>query len=83
MEFQDELAEVLGRMDLANPVIQLETSPGGKVGGYVVSRAFEGKSQMDRQNMVWDFLEGVLTKEQQLRIISILTLIPDEADVAA
>lgn len=83
MGFKEELTKVLNEMDLPDILIQLDTSSGGKVGGYIVSSVFEGKSQIDRQDLVWNYLEGVLPKDKQLRIISLLTLTVDEADTAA
>lgn len=83
MEFKDELTNVLNEMGLSDILVQLDTNPGGKVGGYIVSSAFEGKSQIDRQDIVWNYLEDVLPKDKQLRIISLLTLTADEADTAA
>ena len=83
MEIKDELEAVLKSMGLENAEIQLETNGAGKVGGYILSETFAGKSQLERQDMVWDFLGKRLTKQKQLKIISLLTLTPAEADIPA
>ena len=64
---------------IANPEFELEETPGGKVGGFIISPTFEGKSQIERQNMVWDYLDDNLDKEQILHIVSLVTVTPDEA----
>jgi len=58
--------------------ILLETTPTRKVGGFVVSRAFEGKSQMQRQRHIWRLLEKNLDNKELNRIVGILTFTPAE-----
>ena len=83
MEFKEELEVALNARGLENAEIQLDTNGAGKVGGYILSETFSGKSQLERQDMVWDFLGERLTKQKQLKIVSLLTLTPAEADIPA
>jgi len=85
MALRDEIVSTLSRPDsrLTEPQFDLEETAGGKVGGFVISPAFEGMAQIDRQNMVWDYLESHLTKEQLLGIVSLVTLTPDEVKTEA
>lgn len=54
-------------------------TPNGKVGGFIISPTFAGKSQIERQNMVWGCLDGHLDHEHILHIVSLVTITPDEA----
>lgn len=83
MEILAEVKEVLSRMGLVDPLVELEVAPNGKVGGFVISRSFERVDPSDRQSMVWKEFEAHLSLEKQLQIISVITLTPDEAGLAA
>lgn len=63
---------------IADPKFDLKEMPGDKVGGFIISQTFVDKSQIERQNMVWDYLDNNLDKEQILHIISLVTVTPDE-----
>ena len=63
---------------IATPEFNLEETPSGKVGGFVISPTFVGKSQLERQNMLWDYLDDNLNQEQILHIVSLVTVTPDE-----
>jgi len=80
MAFKEELVELLRQPEsgLRDPYFDFEVTS-KKVGGFVISPSFEGMSQLDRQNMVWDYLDGRLPQEKLLRIISLITLTPAEA----
>jgi acid stress-induced BolA-like protein IbaG/YrbA len=62
-----------------SPELELEEAANGKVGGFVISTTFAGKPQLDRQNMLWDYLDHTLNREQILHIVSLVTLTPEEA----
>lgn len=81
MALKDELTAVMTDPEsgLEEPVLDLEEAPNGKVAGFIISRTFAGKSQLERQNMVWDYLDRRLKQKQILRIISLVTVTPDEA----
>ena len=55
---------------IATPEFNLEETPSGKVGGFVISPTFVGKSQLERQNMLWDYLDDNLNQEQILLLRS-------------
>lgn len=65
---------------IATPEFDLEETPGGKVGGFIISATFVGKSQIERQNIVWDYLDSNLDKKEILHIVSLVTVTPDEAE---
>ncbi len=81
MPFKEDLTETLRNpaSGIANPEFELEETPAGKVGGFVISPSFAGNSQIERQNMLWDYLDQVLTKEQGLGVVSLVTITPEEA----
>ena len=83
---KDELRQVLLELKAeADPPlhIEFEEARSGKIGGFILWKKFEGMTQRDRQNMIWDHLEKALPDEKRQRIITILTLTPAEADFAA
>ena len=77
-----EIKRVLKKLGLGELEIDMEESDSGKVGGFVVSKMFEGMSQLERQNYIWDHLEKELNEEQHRRIRLLLTLTPEESDDA-
>ena len=64
---------------IAAPELELEEAANGKVGGFVISTTFAGKPQLERQNMLWDYLDHTLNPDQVLHIVSLVTLTPEEA----
>jgi acid stress-induced BolA-like protein IbaG/YrbA len=60
--------------------IRLEKTQTGNVGGFVISARFVGKSQVERQEELWAELAKGLPPEKLRRIVSILTMTPDEID---
>ncbi|MHC4445247.1 MAG: BolA family protein [Planctomycetota bacterium] len=81
MALKDDLTTLISdpASGIENPVFELEEAPGDKVSGFIISPTFAGKTQIERQNMVWDYLDNNLDKEQILRIVSLVTVTPDEA----
>ncbi|GMV42458.1 MAG: hypothetical protein AMXMBFR64_41740 [Myxococcales bacterium] len=78
MDFQNKLAALLVNALGANTDCHLETSTSGRVGGIVISPAFSGKSQHERQELLWDELRVRLSKAEANNILALLTLTPDE-----
>ncbi len=64
--------------DIEEPEFDLQETPGGKVGGFIISPTFVGMSQIERQNMVWDYLDKNLDKREILHIVSLVTVTPEE-----
>jgi acid stress-induced BolA-like protein IbaG/YrbA len=52
------------------------------VQGFVVSGSFEGKSQTERQDQIWEGLKAKIPEDMLVKVVSILTLTPQEADDA-
>jgi acid stress-induced BolA-like protein IbaG/YrbA len=82
MERIAEIEKVFERLGLEKLEIDMEESGSGKIVGFVVSKSFEGMSQTERQNYVWDHLEKELSEEQHKRIRVIITMTPEESDEA-
>ena len=80
MPLKDKLTTTISSptSGIATPEFDLEETPAGKVGGFIISPSFAGKSQIERQNMLWDYLDKSLSKEQILRIVALVTVTPDE-----
>jgi acid stress-induced BolA-like protein IbaG/YrbA len=56
---QQRLKEVLtARLGLTSPRFMLETLPGGKVSGSVVSDSFAGMKDTERQRRIWAALDA-------------------------
>jgi acid stress-induced BolA-like protein IbaG/YrbA len=83
MALKTDLTSLLTERDspIRAPVLRLESVSGGKVAGFVISPTFRRMRQINRQNLVWDFLEEKLPRDKVLRIVSLITLTPEEADV--
>lgn len=64
---------------IMTPKFELEETPMGKVGGFIISPTFAGKSQIERQNMIWDYLDHKLDKTHILHIVTLVTVTPAEA----
>ncbi len=82
MDFREELENILIGIGLENPTFEIGVTPEGKVGGFVVSESFCGKSQIERQDMLWDRLDEILDEEKDLKIIALLTMTPAEVEDA-
>jgi acid stress-induced BolA-like protein IbaG/YrbA len=82
MDFKEELEMILSDIGLKNPTVEISVTPEGKVGGFVVSESFCGKSQIERQDMLWDRLDEILDEEKNLKIIALLTMTPAEVEDA-
>ena len=82
MALKEKLVTLISNPEskIENPEFDLEEMPGDKVGGFIISATFVGKSQIERQNLVWDYLDDNLDKEQILHIVSLVTVTPDEAE---
>lgn len=52
---------------------------GDGVAGYVVSDAFLGVGQIERQNLVWSYLKCALNESDARRVRAMITMTFDEA----
>ena len=73
----DRVKQVLKDIGYTDDEIFLEAI-GGKVAGHIISEAFRGESQIDRQNHLWAALEARLGPEELRSIAAILTMTPTE-----
>ena len=60
--------------------VKLEDAGEGKVAGYVVSTKFKGKTQAQRQELIWDGLRRKLSPKDLVKIVAILTMTPREIE---
>ncbi|MBI4955737.1 MAG: hypothetical protein HY908_27205 [Myxococcales bacterium] len=77
---EDEVTRALLAAGFTPAEIHLEVTPGGNVGGFVIAKRFAGQSQVERQQALWAQLRAELRPETLHRIVSILTMTPDEVD---
>ncbi len=82
MEFNEKLLNILIQMGLENPKLEMDETPAGRFGGFIISNTFAGISHIERQNMIWDKLDEVLDEEKRLKIIGLLTMTPEEVEEA-
>lgn len=80
MPLKEELTAILSAPDsgINQPRLDLEETPGGRVGGFVVSPTFAGMPQIDRQDLLWKCLDRNLDRERIQQIISLVTVTPEE-----
>jgi hypothetical protein len=71
-----KVRKVLQEMFPAPDRIQLKERDG--IIGTVVSSRFKGLEPLDRVNMIWDYLESRLSKEESSQIVIILAVTPQE-----
>lgn len=67
---------------IMDPVVELEETSTKKVAGFIISKTFSEMDQLDRQNKVWNYMEKVLQQEEVMKIVSLVTVTPDEADLS-
>ena len=77
---EEEVRRALVAAGYTADQIHLEQTQSGNVGGFVISSRFAGQSQVSRQEVLWSDLRKLLAPEQLHRIVSILTMTPDEMD---
>jgi len=80
MDIREELEKNILQLGLDNPKLELELTPTGRIGGFIISDSFLGKSQIERQNMLWDKLDNILDEEINSKVIGLLTMTPDEVE---
>ena len=81
MDLKDELIHTLSApgSGISDPQFDLEAMPTGKIAGFVVSKTFEGMPQIERQQKIWSVLDKTFSPEQLLKIVTLITVTPDEA----
>jgi acid stress-induced BolA-like protein IbaG/YrbA len=77
---EEEVRRALLEAGFTAEQIRLEVTASGNVGGFVISPRFAGQSQVDRQETLWAGLREHLAAEKLHRIVSILTMTPEEID---
>lgn len=56
MENIEKIKRVLEKLGLEELEIDMEESGSGKIGGFIVSKIFEGMSQLERQNYIYGII---------------------------
>jgi acid stress-induced BolA-like protein IbaG/YrbA len=80
MEYSEYISAI-NTSDIVEPIIEIESRGFGGLLIKVTSKTFEGMSQLDRQDLIWNHLEKVLNRDQIGCIIGILTVFPNEWDI--
>jgi acid stress-induced BolA-like protein IbaG/YrbA len=75
---EERMKEVLHDLGFTDDEIFLETTADGHVGGYIVSEAFRGESQINRQEQLWAKLRARMNDVELTHVTAILTLTPRE-----
>ena len=75
-----EVRKALVAAGFEDSEIHLELTQTGNVGGFVVSKKFEGHTQVAHQETLWAELDQPLLPERLQRIVSIFTMTPDEVE---
>ena len=68
-------------LKLKSPRFELESLPGGKLSGSIISDTFEGLSSSDRQKRIWDALDDEWGPEAPNKIGTLLAYSTQEWDV--
>ncbi len=58
--------------------LEIETFPGGRVSGFIVSDKFNNLGHLARQRMIWRLLRKKLTKSEQDKVLDFLAYTPEE-----
>jgi acid stress-induced BolA-like protein IbaG/YrbA len=74
----DKLKIALREIGYTDDEIHMEITASGKVGGHIISEAFRGESQLNRQNQLWNELRLRLTPGDLVNIVALLTVTPSE-----
>ncbi len=77
-EFYEKLKAMLLDIGYTDDELRLELTQSGKVGGHIISEAFRGESQTNRQNMLWNELQKRLSQGELSNIVALLTVTPAE-----
>ena len=73
-----QIVDALTNIGFANTEIHLEPTATGKVAGFLVSPRFAGMSQIERQEDLWRQLRSRLDNVTLSKVVTILTMTPDE-----
>lgn len=77
---KEEVTRALKRAGYVDDEIHLELTESGRVGGYLVSKKFEGMAQKKRQDTLWKQLAKHLDENKVSKIVAILTMTPAEIE---
>ena len=76
---QQQLISALEHLGYSPGEIQLDPPTStGRVGGFIVSHKFKGKTQTERQEELWEQLRSRFQAEDLTQIVALLTMTPDE-----
>jgi len=75
-KFVRKLNDLLREKFPAPDLIELEDDKG--IIGTIISTRFKNMEMMDRVNLIWDFLDENLTKEERRKIVLIIAMTPKE-----
>jgi acid stress-induced BolA-like protein IbaG/YrbA len=78
MKFKEKVRKVLEELELPGLEVEIEPGSGNRVVAEVVSDAFEGMYEHDRQDIVWRKLLDKLDDYEQTRVEFVHTTAPSE-----
>jgi acid stress-induced BolA-like protein IbaG/YrbA len=77
-DFLQRLTSVMGELGFGPGEFSLERTASQKVGGVITSSKFRGKTQIRRQQELWDALREHLSEAELNCVVALLTVTPDE-----
>jgi stress-induced morphogen len=77
-ELIDKLKSTLRDIGYTDDELHLERTLTGAVGGHIISEAFRGETQMNRQNQLWHELRQRLSPAELSHVVALLTVTPTE-----
>jgi acid stress-induced BolA-like protein IbaG/YrbA len=75
--FEKKIKDILLEL-FAEPELQLETEPDGRVSGFIISDKFVDMDHLARQRKIWSLLRKKLTKTEQMKILGFVAFTPAE-----
>lgn len=76
-ELADKISEKFGAQ------VEIENVAKGRYRFTVVAQSFKNVTHLSRQDMIWDFVDSVIPRDETLGITLILAFAPDEIEQAA
>ncbi len=70
------------RKEFSSKELLLQYAGGGRVGGWIISKSFDGLTAEERQQRIWKLFDACLTEKDRGHIVGFLTFTPLEKKLA-
>jgi len=78
MALTEKLERILKAKFADGAAFRADQTPEGRVIATIVSGSFEGKSEYQRQDELWQVFEDELSEDEKARIVIVIANTPDE-----